>query len=93
MGGMGYLSATENPILQAVGLIVGALVTVGAILVGAVVLSLGIGLVVLVGLVMFVRVRWLKHWMKQTGTPTDDMPSGEITSVKYTVVKERAIDE
>ena len=93
MGGMGYLSATENPILQAVGLIVGALVTVGAILVGAVVLSLGIGLVVLVGLVMFVRVRWLKHRMKQTVTPTDDMPSGEITGVKYTVVKERTIDE
>ena len=93
MGGMSSLSATRNPILQAVGLIVGALVTVIAILIGAVMLSLGIGLVVLVGLVMFVRVRWLKHRMKQTGSPTDDIPSGEITGVEYTVIKERAIDE
>ena len=93
MGGMSYLSSTENPILQAVGLIVGILVTVGAILIGAVVLSLGIGLVVLVGLVMFVRIRWLKYRMKQTGTSADDIPSGEITGVEYTVVKERAIDE
>jgi len=90
---MGHLSATENPILQAVGLIVGALIAVIAILIGAVMLSLGIGLVVLAGLVMFVRVRWLKHRMKQTGTPTNDIPSGEITGVEYTVVKERAIDE
>ena len=90
---MSSLSATRNPILQAVGLIVGALVTVIAILIGAVMLSLGIGLVVLVGLVMFVRVRWLKHRMKQTKAPTDDIPSGEITGVEYTVVKERAIDE
>ena len=86
--------ASRNPILQVAGLVVGAVVTIGAILVGAVLLSLILGLAVIAGLVLFVRVWWLRR--RQRRTPTGEArrssPPGEIVEVEYTVVKERPVE-
>ena len=86
------MKASRNPVLQAVGLIIGAVVTVAAVLVGAVLLSFVVGFVVLMGLLMYARVWWARRCHKKTlggsadGTPTD------IVNVQYTVVKERNMD-
>lgn len=90
---MNRVSSSGNPILQIVGLIVGVVVTVGAILVGAVVLSFAIGFAVLAGLVLFVRVWWLRRRMARATGPAARRPSGEIAGVEYTIVKERTVDE
>lgn len=90
---MNRLSASGNPILQIAGLIVGAVVTVGAILVGAVVLSFAIGFAVLAGLVLLVRVWWLRRRMERAAGPGSRRPTGEIAGVEYTIVKERTVDE
>jgi len=91
---MNRLTASTNPILQIVGLIVGALLTVGAILVGAAVLSLIVGLAVVGGLVLFVRVWWLRRRMERAGgSAAREPPAGEIVGVEYTIVKERTVDE
>lgn len=86
-------SASQNPILQVAGLILGAIVAVGAVLVGAVVLSFIIGFAVLAGLVLFVRLWWLRRRMERAaGRPTGRGP-GEIVEVEYTIVKERTVDD
>ena len=91
---MNRLSASENPILQVAGLILGALVAVGAVLVGAVVLSFIIGFAVLAGLVLFVRLWWLRRRMeKSAGSRATGRGPAEIVEVEYTVVKERTVDD
>ncbi len=94
------VSASRNPILQVAGLLVGAVVTVGAIFVGAVLLSLFLGLAVIAGLVLFVRVWWLRRrgMRKATGYAqrtaagnSRRTAAGEIVEVEYTVVKERPV--
>ena len=90
---MNRLSASENPILQLAGLILGALVAVGAVLVGAVVLSFIIGFAVLAGLVLFVRLWWLRRRMQRSAGGASGSRPGEIVEVEYTVVKERTVDE
>ncbi len=90
---MSRLGASGNPILQLAGLILGALVAVGAVLVGAVILSFIIGFAVLAGLVAFVRLWWLRRRMQKASSgPTRKVP-GEIVEVEYTIVKERTVDE
>ena len=91
MASMNRLSASDNPLLQIVGLIVGALVTVAAVLLGAVVLSFVVGFAVLAGLVMFVRIWWLRRRMERAAGSAGRRPEGEIVGVEYTVVKERTV--
>jgi hypothetical protein len=90
---MNRLSASDNPIVQVVGLLLGALFAVGAVLVGAVVLSFFIGFAVLAGLVVFIRLWWLRRRMERAAGASTRRRSGEIVEVEYTVVKERAVDE
>ena len=90
---MNRLSASHNPILQVAGLLVGVLVSVAAVLVGAVVLSLVIGLAVLTGLVFSVRVWWLRRRMQRAVREASRGPRGEIVAVEYTVVKERTVGQ
>ena len=93
---MNRLSASHNPILQVAGLLVGVLVSVAAVLVGAVVLSLVIGLAVLAGLVFSVRVWWLRWRMQRAARTAHEAtrgPRGEIVAVEYTVVKERTVGQ
>ena len=90
---MSRLGASGNPILQLAGLILGVLVAIGAVLVGAVILSFIIGFAVLAGLVAFVRLWWLRRRMQKAPIgPTRKVP-GEIVEVEYTIVKERTVDE
>ena len=96
---MSRLGASGNPILQLAGLILGVLVAIGAVLVGAVILSFIIGFAVLAGLVAFARLCWLRRRMQKASSgpsgpsgPTRKVP-GDIVEVEYTIVKERTVDE
>ena len=102
---MSRLGASGNPILQLAGLILGVLVAIGAVLVGAVILSFIIGFAVLAGLVAFARLCWLRRRMQKASSgssgssgpsgpsgPTREVP-GDIVEVEYTIVKERTVDE
>ena len=96
---MSRLGASGNPILQLAGLILGVLVAIGAVLVGAVILSFIIGFAVLAGLVAFARLWWLRRRMQKASSgpsgpsgPTREVP-GDIVEVEYTIVKERTVDE
>ena len=90
---MNRLSASENPLVQLAGLVLGVLFAVGAVLVGAVVLSFFIGFAVLAGLVVFIRLWWLRRRMERAAGPASRNRPGEIVEVEYTVVKERTVDE
>jgi O-antigen/teichoic acid export membrane protein len=90
---MNRMKASQNPILQAVSLVIGVVITVAAVLVGTVLLSFIIGFVVLMGLLMYVRVWWARRRIKKTlGSSADGAPT-DIVNVQYTVVKERNIDD
>ena len=83
------LTTSGNPLVQVVGLFAGALVAVGAILLGTVLLALVLGLAVIAGLVLFVRVRWLRFRRGRAAAGGARRPDGEIVEVEYTVVEER----
>lgn len=79
----------ENPLLQFVALVVAAVVAIGAVFLGAILLSLFLGLAIIAGLILYIRLWWLRRGLsKQAGGQT--MRSGEFVEVEYMVVDERA---
>ena len=79
----------ENPLLQFVALIVAAIVAVGAVFLGAILLSLFLGLAVILGLVLYIRLWWLRRGLNKRDKG-QSMRSGEFVEVEYTVVDERS---
>ena len=92
---MNRLTVSRNPLLQLAGLIVGAIVTVGAILLGAVVLAFIVGFAVIAGLVLYIRLWWMRRQLRQRRSGPRGRgggePPGEIVEVEYTVVEERTV--
>ena len=78
-----------NPILQVFALIGAAILAVGAIFIGAIFLSLFLGLAVIAGLVLYIRLWWLRHKAGKA-TAGGQPRSGEYVEVEYTVVRERS---
>ena len=79
----------ENPLLQFVALVVAAIMAVGAIFLGAILLSLFLGLALIIGIVLYVRLWWLRRSLsKRTERP--GARSGDFVEVEYTVVEERS---
>jgi uncharacterized protein (DUF58 family) len=79
----------DNPLLQFVALVVAAVVAVGAVFLGAILLSLFLGLALVAGVVLYIRLWWLR---RSLGKQAKERParSGEIVEVEYTVVDERS---
>ena len=80
----------ENPILQVLVLVMGAVVAVGAIFVGAILLSLFLGLAVIAGLVLYIRLWWLR---RRSGSGKSRGRSDRFVEVEYTVVDERPMPD
>ena len=89
-----------NPVLQFLYFLFGAVVLVGALLVGAVILSIAFGLAFIDGLVVWARIWWLRRKLERRagrdrdarGPETRRRPARhatEIIDVEYTVVEER----
>jgi len=86
-----------NPFLQALYFVVGGVLLVGAILMSAVLLSIVLGVALIVGLVVFVRVWWLRRKLARgSGNASFERDTDgrrhaatEIIDVEYTVVERR----
>ncbi len=102
-----YVFATPpgNPLMQALYLIVGTVLVIGAILMGAVILAFVIGVGLVLGLVLWVRIWWLRRKFRRGqagdstgGTQADTAASRsqdgvEITQVAYHVARETRRDD
>jgi membrane protein YdbS with pleckstrin-like domain len=82
---------SSHPILQVLYFIIGTVLLIGALLVGAVILSIAIGVAAVVGLIVFIRVWWLNRkiergdYRRRSGNDTIE--------VEYTVLRERDDDD
>ena len=79
----------ENPLLQFLALVVAAVMAVGAVFLGAILLSLFLGLALIVGVVLYIRLWWLRRKMSRHSEGRRTRP-GEFVEVEYTVVEERS---
>ena len=79
----------ENPLLQFVALVFAAIMAVGAIFLGAILLSLFLGLALIVGVILYIRLWWLRRSLSKRAEG-QRMRSGEVVEVEYTVVDERS---
>jgi Zn-dependent protease with chaperone function len=82
----------RNPIAQFVALVVAAIVAVGAVFLGAILLSLFLGLAVIAGLVFYFRLWWLRRRMAQSSSKPGG-GDGQFVEVEYTVVDERSMSD
>ena len=87
------LERPTNPLLQAVYLVVGALLLIGALVMGAVILAFVLGFVLVFGVVFWIRLWWLRRkLMRGSGAANrrvDRAQEGDLIEVEYTVVEER----
>lgn len=82
-----------NPFLQILYFLVGSVLLIGAVLMGAVILAFVFGFAVILGLIIYVRVWWLKRKFARSGRKPPGEPSqsseSELIEVEYTVIDER----
>ena len=81
-----------NPLLQFFALVVAAVVAIGAVFLGAILLSLFLGLAVIAGLVLYIRLWWLRRRVGRPSSGGRARP-GEFVEVEYTVVEERSVSD
>jgi hypothetical protein len=81
-----------NPLLQILSLLAFVVLLIGAVFVGAVILSLVLGLAAIAALVFSVRIWWLRRKLRKGWNDLErgDPQSGQIIDVSYTVVEERS---
>jgi len=80
---------SRNPLIQLFTVVVSVLLTVGAILLGAVVFSLLLGVVAVIGFCFYLRLWWLrKHWTKKTYHSSSR--EGGFVEGEYQVLQERS---
>ena len=80
----------NNPLLQFVALIVATVVAVGAVFLGAILLSLFLGLAVIAGIILYIRLWWLGRRVRKQGSG-DGGRAGDFVEVEYTVIDERSV--
>lgn len=85
------LQFSRNPLVQIAAVVVAVLVTVGAVFLGAIVLSFFVGLAILAWLGLTIRLWWLRRRMRRSETGRSAQ-GGEIMDVEYTVVEERTVE-
>ena len=83
-----------NPLLQVLYFLVGGILLIGAVILGAFVLAFVLGFAVVAGLIVYARFWWLSRKLaKQHGSsgPARGGPSSgsELLEAEYTVVSER----
>jgi membrane protein implicated in regulation of membrane protease activity len=77
-----------NPVLQVLSLMAAGVVMIGAVLLGAVLLAFVFGFAVLAGVVLVIRLWWLRRKLQRSGR-RDGAEGGRIIEVEYRVVDEQ----
>jgi uncharacterized protein (DUF58 family) len=83
---------SRNPLVQIAVAVVAAFIVIGAVFLGAIVLSFFVGFAILAWVMLTVRVWWLRRSVRR-GDSGRGPDRGEIVEVEYTVVEERSVDE
>ena len=80
-----------NPLVQILSLLAFVLLLIGALFVGAVILSLVLGLAAIAALVFSIRIWWLRRRFRKgwDNLERGDSKSRQVIDVSYTVVEER----
>jgi membrane protein implicated in regulation of membrane protease activity len=81
-----------NPIVQIAAFLVAILIAIGAVFLGAVVLSFFVGFAIIGWIILTIRVWWLRRRMQPDSRMRRGSQSGEIVEVEYTVVEERPVN-
>ena len=82
----------SNPLLQAVYVLLGGIVLIGALFMGAVLLAVALGLGLIVGVAALLRSWWLGRGRRRplSGSPSQrDPATGRLLDAEYSVVAER----
>jgi hypothetical protein len=97
-----FATPPGNPLLQVLYLLVGGLLLVGAVFLGAIILAVVVGFALVFGLVLWVRLWWLRRKFVRAnpGAQQSNAKSAEssgtggveITDVEYRVVGESEIE-
>jgi len=91
--GLGFTPGTpQNPFVQVLYFLVGGLLLIGAVLMGAVILAFVFGFVLIFGIVFWIRLWWLRRKFERSGDDGGQGQgprSGKTIEVEYTVVEER----
>jgi hypothetical protein len=92
-----------NPLMQILYLIVGAILVIASIVMGAVILAFVFGFALVFGIIVWIRIWWLQRKFRraagsgQKGPKAGQRPGAgdgvEITQVEYHVVREQPRDE
>lgn len=84
------VGTSTNPVMQALYLLVGGVLLIGALIMGAVILAVVVGLALIFGIVVWLRIWWLRRKLgKAARRQGKSGTSGEVIEVEYTVVDER----
>jgi len=83
-----------NPLVRIAFFVVALIMVIGAVFLGAVLLSLIVGIGILAWLVISVRVWWLRRRFRSRRADSNESQSepGEIVGVEYTVIEERSVN-
>lgn len=82
------LNLPSNPFLQALYFVLGGVLLIGAVLMGAILLAVGLGVAIVLAIVIYARVWWLSRRQGKSPGRTTGRTS-EVLEVEYTVVDER----
>jgi hypothetical protein len=98
-----FAAPPGNPLTQILYMIGGAVLLIGAVVMGAVILAFVIGFALILGLVLWVRVWWLRRKLRPSPGQRVDRGNDrsgsagdggvEITEVEYHVVRESRSDD
>ena len=89
--------ASRNPIVQILSVIGVAILLIGAVVMGAVIFAIVLGLFAVLAAVFSVRLWWLRRKMRKSPPPGSvgryrfPQGGGELIEAEYTVVSERKI--
>ena len=81
---------SSNPISRILGLAVGLIVLAGAAVIGTFVLAVAVGVALIAGLALYLRIRWLQRKARRGGQggprrPDRGSPPGEIIEGEFRV--------
>lgn len=84
----------QNPLIRVVTAIVAVIMLVGAFMVGMAALLVVAGLGLIAGIVIWIRVAWIKRQLRKSGvdlgvTMKNQQTSGHVIEAEYTVVSDQ----